>query len=167
VGDCPIRQRVICKKDFGLTALWGLNPEVIRSLWLIASATWGRNHFSWRHPSLGKVGRARFSIIPWNLLYNWVKARKTSVRVAEELETTRSADLADFLWTASAGLLNISPPRLPVGDFSQPLVSTGAFQVAELRGSPHQLTLSRNSQSVLWRGRRKMESPNPREFACF
>jgi hypothetical protein len=42
-----------------------------------------------------------------------------------------------------------SPPRLPVGDFSQPLVGPGAFQVAELRGSPHQPTLSRNSQSVL------------------
>jgi hypothetical protein len=53
--------------------------------------------------------------------------------------------LACILWTASAGLLNISPPRLTEGDFSQPLVGTGAFQVALIRGSPHQLTLSRNT----------------------
>jgi hypothetical protein len=65
------------------------------------------------------------------------------------VETTSRADLAAFLGTASALLLNINPPRLPVGDFSQPLVGTGAFQVAELRGSPHQLTLSRNSVSAL------------------
>jgi hypothetical protein len=52
---------------------------------------------------------------------------------------TRCADLAAFSETASAGLLNINPPRLQVGDFSQPLVGTGAFQVAELGGSTHQL----------------------------
>jgi hypothetical protein len=75
--------------------------------------------------------------------------------------------LGRLLGTASAGLLNISPPRLAVGDFSQPLVGTSAFQVAELRGSRRQLTLSQNSQSVLWCGWRRMESPNPREFACY
>lgn len=36
-----------------------------------------------------------------------------------------------------------------------------------LKASPHQLTLSPNSQSVLWCGRRWMESPNLREFACY
>jgi hypothetical protein len=46
VGDCPIRQRVLCKKDFGWMAFWGLNPEVLGSIWLTASATWGGNHFS-------------------------------------------------------------------------------------------------------------------------
>jgi hypothetical protein len=55
------------------------------------------------------------------------------------VESTRCADLADVLGISSAGLLSISPPRLHVGDFSQPLVGTGAFQVAELRCSPHQL----------------------------
>jgi hypothetical protein len=75
--------------------------------------------------------------------------------------------LGRLLGTASVGLLNISPPRLPVGDFSQPLVGKSASQVTELRGSPHQLTLSRNSQSVLSSGRRKVESPNPREFDCY
>jgi hypothetical protein len=51
-----------------------------------------------------------------------------------------------FLGTSSAGFLRIIPPLLPVADFSQPLVGTSAFQVAEIRGSLHQLTLSRNSE---------------------
>jgi hypothetical protein len=42
VGDCHIRQRVLCKKSFGWMALWGLNPEVLWLLWLMASATWGK-----------------------------------------------------------------------------------------------------------------------------
>jgi hypothetical protein len=41
MGDCHIRQRVLCKKDFGWMALWGLNPDVLGSLCLMASATWG------------------------------------------------------------------------------------------------------------------------------
>jgi hypothetical protein len=41
VGDCPIRQRVLCEKDFAWMALKGLNPEVFGSLWLMTSATWG------------------------------------------------------------------------------------------------------------------------------
>jgi hypothetical protein len=41
--------------------------------------------------------------------------------------------LADSLGAASAGLLSISLPRLPAGDFSQPLAGTSAFQVAELK----------------------------------
>jgi hypothetical protein len=47
------------------------------------------------------------------------------------------------------GLLIIGSRRLPVGDFSQPSFGTSAFQVAELRSSPHQLILSRNSHSEL------------------
>jgi hypothetical protein len=35
--------------------------------------------------------------------------------------------LGRLLGTASTGLLNISPLRLPVGDFSQPLVGTSTF----------------------------------------
>jgi hypothetical protein len=83
------------------------------------------------------------------------------------LDINRCVDLAALLGAASTGLLSIGPPRLTVGDFRQPWISTSAFQDSELGGSPHQLTLSRNSQLVLSRGRRKMESSNPREFACF
>jgi hypothetical protein len=84
-----------------------------------------------------------------------------------ELDTTRCVDLATFFGAASTGLLSIGPPQLNVGDFRQPLIGTTVFHVAELRGSPHQLTLSRNSQLVLWCGRWRMQSPNPREFACY
>jgi hypothetical protein len=35
------------------------------------------------------------------------------------------------------------------------------------KGFPHQLTLSQNSQSVLLCDWRRMESPNPHEFACY
>jgi hypothetical protein len=92
-------------------------------------------------------GPCLFWIISWHLPYNWGKAQKT-VRVTEYLDTC-CADLAVFLGTTSAGLLSISPPRLPVGDFSQPLVGTGVLQVPEPRGSPHQLALSRKSASAL------------------
>jgi hypothetical protein len=27
VGDCPVRQLVLCEKDFGWMVLWELNPE--------------------------------------------------------------------------------------------------------------------------------------------
>jgi hypothetical protein len=44
----------------------------------------GGNHFSWRPPWSG-VGRpCPFSFISWNLPYNWGKARKTSVSLAEK-----------------------------------------------------------------------------------
>jgi hypothetical protein len=43
--------------------------------------------------------------------------------------------LAAFLGAASTGQQSVSPPRLPAGDCSLPLVGIGAFQVAELRGS--------------------------------
>jgi hypothetical protein len=39
VGDYPIRQRFLYEMDFGWMALWDLNPEVLGSLWLMASAT--------------------------------------------------------------------------------------------------------------------------------
>jgi hypothetical protein len=42
------------------------------------------------------------------------KSTENLSQVAELLETTRCVDLAVFLGTASAGLLSISPPRLPV-----------------------------------------------------
>jgi hypothetical protein len=65
------------------------------------------------------------------------------------LDTSRCVDLADFLGAASTGLLSISPLRFPVSYFSQPLVGTSAFQVAELRGSPLQLTLNYSSYKFI------------------
>jgi hypothetical protein len=67
VGDCPIRQLVLCEKDFGLMALWELNTELLGSLWLMASATstlGGGDHIGWRSSWLGKEGRAPFELYP-------------------------------------------------------------------------------------------------------
>jgi hypothetical protein len=43
VGDYPVRQLVLYKKDFGWTAFSELNTEVLGSIWLMASAAlkWG------------------------------------------------------------------------------------------------------------------------------
>jgi hypothetical protein len=131
------------------------------SLWL------GGKSFWLKFSMTGEGGPCPFWIILWHLPYNSGKAWKTSFRVAEQLETTCCVDLAAFLGAPSKGLLSISLPWLPVGDFSHPLVGKSAFQVAELRGSLHQLTLSLNSQSVLWCGRRTEESPDPCEFSFY
>jgi hypothetical protein len=40
VGDCPIKQLVLCEKDFGWMALSELNPEMLGSIWLTAFVTW-------------------------------------------------------------------------------------------------------------------------------
>jgi hypothetical protein len=105
--------------------------------------------------------------MPWHSLYNRGRARKTSVSAAEQPRDCslrrRGCLLRDsFCWPAGRQFT----PGYP-GDFSQPAVGTSAFRVAVLRGSPHQLTSSWNSQSMLWCGRRRLESPNPREFAWY
>jgi hypothetical protein len=75
--DCPIRQLVLYEKDFGwLSGIWtqkccdhfGWWPLRVgrKSLWLKASM-------------IGESGPCPFWIIPWDLPYNWGKARKTSV----------------------------------------------------------------------------------------
>jgi hypothetical protein len=72
---------------------------------------------------------------------------ETSFRVAEKLGITQCA-LAVFRdslgWPADR-----QPPRFFVGDFSQALIGTSIFQVAELIASPNQLHFNRKSRSVL------------------
>lgn len=60
-------------------------------------------------------------------------------------DSSHYVEFASSLGAALTGLLNVSPPHLLVADFNQPVVGIGAFQVGELRGSPHQVTLSQNS----------------------
>jgi hypothetical protein len=47
--------------------------------------------------------------------------------------TNRCVDLAAMLGAVSTGLLSSSPPQLPVGDCSQPLVGTSTFHVDKLK----------------------------------
>jgi hypothetical protein len=114
-------------------------------------------------------GRRAVSLLNYTLEFA-LQLRKSTEKLSQGSRVVGDYSLrrlGRLLGTASAGLLNISPPWFPVGDFSQPLVGASVFQVAELRGSPHKLAWSRNSQSVLWCGRRRMEAPNPRKFACY
>jgi hypothetical protein len=53
MGDYPERPIVLYEKNFGYVAFWEFNPEVLGSLWLIASMTLaggggggGKNHFA-------------------------------------------------------------------------------------------------------------------------
>jgi hypothetical protein len=41
VGDCPIRQLVLYHTDFGRVAFLGVEPGLLVSLWLKASAIFG------------------------------------------------------------------------------------------------------------------------------
>jgi hypothetical protein len=45
VGGDPIRQLVLFERNFGWMDEWELNPDGLGSLWLMASETWGENHF--------------------------------------------------------------------------------------------------------------------------
>jgi hypothetical protein len=57
------------------------------------------------------------------------------------LDTNHCVNLAALLAVASTDLLNISPPRLTVGNLRQPVGGKSAFKFSELRGSTHQLHL--------------------------
>jgi hypothetical protein len=103
---------------------WELNPEVLGSLLLMASG--GEIILA---ESRHDLGRRAVSLLNYILAFA-LQLRKSTENLSQG---SRCADLAVFLGTASAGLLNVSPPRLPVGDFSQPLVGTAAFHVAKER----------------------------------
>jgi hypothetical protein len=55
---------------------WEFFPEVLGSLWLMASATWGGKSLWLKASMIGEGGPCPFWIIPWHLPCNWGKARK-------------------------------------------------------------------------------------------
>jgi hypothetical protein len=66
----------------------------------------GGDHFGWRPPWSGEGGLSPFSFIPRHLPYNWGKARKTAVRVAEQCWVLRVASSwppcrGDLDWSAA------------------------------------------------------------------
>jgi hypothetical protein len=153
MGDYPIRQLILHTRILVGWFSWELNPEVLGSSWLKASATWGRS-LRLKASVMGRRAVPLFSLCPG--------IRLTTEEKHGESQGSRAARglLVAPTWLSFEGL-----PRLACwtsdrhgfpGDFSQPAVGTGAFRVAVLRGSPQ-----------LWCGRRRMESPNPREFACY
>jgi hypothetical protein len=66
VGDYPTRQLVLREKDFGCVALWELNPGVMRSLWLKASAIWGGGTLT---EGLHDWGRRAVTLLNYNLAF--------------------------------------------------------------------------------------------------
>jgi hypothetical protein len=178
-------RKVLTFQTKGIAASWGLPHQrtcpLWKGFWLDGfCGSWTQkcwNRFDLRPVRSGRGGtwaeglRDRgggpcpFFTTPWHLSYNWGKARKSQSGYPTSHRASRCANLAVFWGTASAGLLHVGSPRLP-GGFSQPSVGASDFRVAGLRGSPHHLTSSGNSRSLLWFGRRRIESPNPRDFAC-
>jgi hypothetical protein len=61
----------------------------------------------------GEAGRATYLIMPWHSLYNWGKARETSVRTAEQPGDCSLRRIGCLCGTASAGLLDVRSPRFP------------------------------------------------------
>jgi hypothetical protein len=159
-GGLPRQRACPYQKDFGWMAFLGVEPRSVVAL-AEGLCDLGRgDHFGRRPPWVGR--RA----VP---LLNYTLAFALQLRKSTE-NLSRCSRLATGLLVAPTWLSFEGQPRLAcctsvhlgcTGDFSQPSVGISAFRVAEIRGSPHQLTSSRNSQSVLWWCRRRMESPDP------
>jgi hypothetical protein len=127
---------------------WELNPEVLVSLWLNASAIWrGGGSLRLRPPWLEK--RA----VP---LLNYTLAFALQLRKSTDLSQGSrvppglpvAPTLAIFSRTASAGLLHVNPPRLP-GGLQSALGRHRCLPRCRTKGFPASANWSRNSQSVL------------------
>jgi hypothetical protein len=97
--------------------------------------------------------RRAVPVLNYTLLFA-LQLKKNTENLSQGSRIVRNhscVDLAAFLGAASTSMLSISA-RLPVGDFSQPLVGTSAFQVAEQGGSPHQRTfeLKLSVSALMW-----------------
>jgi hypothetical protein len=144
---------------------WELNTEVFGPSWLKASAIW---EGSLRLKASVMESRAvpLFSLCPGIRLTTEEKHGKHQSGQPSSQGTARCADLAVFWGTASAGLLEVRSPRLPRW-LQSALGRHRCLPSCRTKGFLHQLTSSRNSRSMLWCGRRRTESPNPREFTCY
>jgi hypothetical protein len=99
---------------------------------------------------IGEAGRAPFQF-PLEFGLQRRKITENLSQVSRLVsDNSRFVDLAvcGYLGTTSTGLQSVSPPRLPVGDFSLLLVGTSAFQVTELRASKHRITSCQSSDVV-------------------
>jgi hypothetical protein len=124
-----------------------LNSEVLVSLWLKASAIWGSSH----RVKASVMGKRAIPIFSYTLAFA-LELRKSTENLSQG--SRAATGLLDApTWPSFQGLPRLAcwtsdHPGYP-GDFSQPSVGTSAFRVAVLRGSPHQLTSSRKSRSVV------------------
>jgi hypothetical protein len=147
MGDCPIRQLILHTRILVGRISWGLNPEMLGSSWLKASATWG-GLLRLKASVMGRRAVPLFSLCPGIRLTTEEKHGKPLSVQPSSPGTSRCADLAVFVGLPRLACWTSDHPGFR-GDLSQPSVGAGAFRVAVLRDSPHQLSSSRNSRSVL------------------
>jgi hypothetical protein len=142
--------------------VWDLNPEGWNRFFRRPLGLGG--HFGWEPAWLEEAGRAFFNYICPGISLQLSKiVENVSHRNRLALGNNSCIELAAFLGASSTDLLSISP-RLPVGDFCQPLVVTSASG-CRTKGFPASAVVDpKFSVSVLC-GQRRMESPDPREFA--
>jgi hypothetical protein len=94
VGGCPIRKRVLCEKDFGWIAFWGLNPEVLWSLWLMASATCGEITSA---EGLHDWGRRAVTLLNYTLAFA-LKLRKSTENLSQGSRVVGDYSLRRLGW---------------------------------------------------------------------
>jgi hypothetical protein len=138
VRDYPIRKLALYQKESGWMVFLGVEPRSFG----VALAELLRE--------LG--GGISLRLKPFVMavpLFNYALAFALQLRKSTENLSQGSQAATGLLvaptWLACWTSVHLGYP----GDLSQPSVGTGAFRVSVLRVSPHQLTLSRNSRSML------------------
>jgi len=146
----------------------GFEPRL--AIWLnIQALRWGLHACGWEcgpWPAFASNYALAFTL---QLRKITVKPQSGQPKIAWQITAKHDSFgwLGHRLAVASTGLLAPVALALHFERRGQPSARVNICRVAELRGSPHQLTLSQNSQLGLWCGRRKEEHPNPRESACY
>jgi hypothetical protein len=114
VGDYPVRQLILHPRILVGWFSCELDPEVLGSFWLKASATWGGGGSFWLKASvMGRRAVPLFSLCPGIRLTTEEKRGKPQSGQPSSPGTARCADLDVFWGTASAGLLDVRSPRSP------------------------------------------------------
>jgi hypothetical protein len=118
------------------------------------------------------VPRLCINLYPDIRLTTEEKSRKTISRGSRKAPNSTVlgaiclVDLVAISRATSTSLLCVTAFGLhPRANWASP--PSDMSRVAELRGSAHQPTLSRNCRLGIWCGRRRMELPSPREFAYY
>jgi hypothetical protein len=143
-GGLPHQTAYPSSKNFGWMVSWESSPEVALAEGLCKLG--GITSAEGLHD--GEAGHAPFQLSPGIRLTTEEKHGKPQSGQPSSHRTTRCANLAVFEGLPRLACWTSVHPSYP-GGFSQPSVGTSASRVAGLRGSPHQLTSSRNSRPVL------------------
>jgi len=122
-------------------------------------------------PRLGEGSAVRAPTlhrIPWHLPYNWGKSPKNLRKCARLINAERDSfrRLAHRGRWPPLACWPLPPLAFASGDGVNP-GQRKYLPSCRTRSSPHQLTLSQNSQSGLLCGRQTVKHPGPRLSACY